>query len=120
MKKILPLLLAFVFLFPLPAEKAKLHTGDAFAFSLTDFFFPPDISLIGSKCTITSVKKVDKNLWCLSLAAFRSSQGAVPVVYEYYVSAGDTVKMRRLSNPMEDCFIKIESVSWNEIVISVD
>ena len=120
MKKFLSLLLALTFLFPLCAEKATLHTGDAFGFSLTDYFFPPDITLTGSKCSITAVKKVEKDVWCLSLAAFRSSQMAIPVVYEYYVRAGDTLKMRRLSNPMEACEVKIEGVSWNEVVISVE
>ncbi len=101
------------------AEKHTLRTGDAFALSLTDYFFPSDISLTGSKCSITAIKKVDKDLWCLSLAAFRSAQIAIPVVYEYYVRAGDVLKMRRLSNPMEECQVKIESVSWNELVISL-
>ena len=111
MKKLAFALLAFIFIFPLCAEKATLNTGDAFGFSLADYFFPPDITFTGSKCAITAIKKVEKDLWCLSLAAFRSSQMAVPVVYEYYVRAGDTLKMRRLSNPMEECEVKIESVS---------
>lgn len=117
MKKIL---IAVFFLFisiSLYAEKAKLKTGDAFAFSLTDYFFPTDISFTGAKCTITAIKKADKDLWCLSLAAFRSGQMSVPVVYEYYVKAGDTIKMRRLSQPMDECRIKIESIGWNEVVI---
>ena len=119
MKKLAFTLLALVFLFPLCAEKATLHTGDAFGFSVADYFFPSDITLTGSKCSITAVKKVEKDVWCLSLAAFRSSQMVIPVVYEYYVRAGDTLKMRRLSNPMEECEVKIESVSWNEVVISL-
>jgi hypothetical protein len=29
--------------------------------------------MTGSRCSITSIRKVDKDLWCLSLAAFRLS-----------------------------------------------
>lgn len=120
MKKIF-LLTAFIFSLSgaLFAEKRTFRTGEVFAFSVTDYFFPADISLTGSKCSITGVKKADKDLWCLSLAAFRPSQGAVPVTFEYYVKAGDTIRMRRLSSPMEEVPVKIEAVNWNEVVISV-
>ena len=40
MKKLAFALLAFIFIFPLCAEKATLNTGDAFGFSLADYFFP--------------------------------------------------------------------------------
>lgn len=120
MKKIaisLFLLLTSFFLF---AEKAKIHTGDAFAFSLTDYFFPADFSFTGAKCTVTAIKKVEKDVWCLSLAAFRSAQMTAPVVYEYYIKSGDTIKMRRLAKPIEECLIRIESVTWNEVVINTE
>ena len=43
------------------AEKITLRTGDALALSITDFFFPVDINVTGSKCSITSVKNIEKD-----------------------------------------------------------
>ena len=116
------LLFAFILLCSVCAfaEKVTFRTGDAFARSLSDFYFPTDIAFTGSRCSVTSVKRVEKDLWCLSLAAFRSGQQSVPVVYEYYVRPGDSIRLRRLETPMEVCTVKVVSVGWNEIVMEMD
>ena len=119
MKKSPFLILVFLLSLPLCAEKHTFRTGDAFALSLTDYFFPVDISMTGSRCSITSIKKVEKDLWCLSLAAFRTGQMTVPIVYEYYVKPGDILKLRRLESPMEECDVKIVSIGWNFVEIEM-
>ena len=101
------------------AEKIELHTGDALALSLTDYFFPVDISITGSKCSVTSIKNIDKDLWCISIAAWRTNANSAPVIYDYYVKKGDTIKLRRINDPMKECTLKVETINWNEATLDI-
>ena len=102
------------------AEKINLHTGEAFGISNTDYFYPKDISFTGAKCTISSIKKIEDNLWCLTITAPKSVNTNAPVVFEFYIKKGDVLTMRRLTNPMEECKLKVLSVNWNEIVLNIE
>ena len=119
MRKVFILLLGIFLFSPLFAEKIPLRTGDVLGLSLTDYFFPLDISVTGSKCSVTSIKNVEKDLWCISIAAWRSWNTSAPVIFEYYVKKGDIIKLRRLNNPLEECNLKVESVNWNEAVLVI-
>lgn len=37
-------------------------TGDAFQLSISDFFYPIDINVAGSRCSITGIKKNETDL----------------------------------------------------------
>ena len=116
MKKIIALfLLSFVLIVSVCAEKFTFHTGEAFGFSNADYFFPLDIAFTATKCTVTSVKKIDSNLWCLMIVAPKSMNTNAPISFEFFVKKGDVLKMRRLSNPMIVCNLKVADVNWNEI-----
>ena len=116
MKKIIALiLLFFVLIVSLCAEKFTFHTGEAFGFSNTDYFFPLDIAFTATKCTVTSVKKIDSDLWCLMIVAQKSVNTNAPVIFEFFIKKGDVLKMRQLSNPMIVCNLKVVNAGWNEI-----
>ena len=101
------------------AEKITIRTGDALALSLADFFFPVDITVTGSKCSVTSIKNVDDDLWCISIVALKSGTASIPVVYEYYVKKGDAINLRRINDPMKECSLKVEAITWNEAVLDI-
>lgn len=121
MKKIIILVLLSVFVFASSfAESLTLHTGDAFGTSNTDYFFPMDISFTASKCTLTSVKKIDSDLWCFTIVAPKSVNANAPVSFEFFVKKGDVLTLRRLVNPMEKCSLRVITVNWNEISFEVN
>ena len=120
MKKIILIFVLFFISFFVFAEKITLQTGDSFGVSNSDFFYPKDISFTGAKCTVSSIKKVEDNLWCLTLTAPKSANTSAPVTFDFYIKKGDILKMRRLKNPMEECILKIVSVNWNEITIETE
>ena len=120
MKKIILISALFLLSFAVFAEKITLQTGDSFGISNTDYFYPKDIAFTGAKCTVSSIRKVEDNLWCLSLTAPKSSNTNAPVVFEFYIKKGDVLTMRRLTNPMEECKLKIVSVNWNEITLETE
>ena len=101
------------------AEKITLKTGEALALSLTDYFFPMDITVTGSKCSVTGIKNVDDELWCISITACKMGTVSIPVVYDYYVKKGDIIKLRRISEPMKECSMKLEAIDWNEAVLVI-
>src|SRR5574344_1859067 len=107
------LCLASSFLF---AEKITFRTGDALAFSLSDFFFPVDISVTGSLCSVTGIRNVENEIWCISISACKSGTMSVPITYNYYVKIGDVIELRRISNPLSECSLKVTSIKWNEAV----
>ncbi|MCI5666858.1 MAG: hypothetical protein MR353_08865 [Spirochaetia bacterium] len=120
MKKIALIFVLFLLSFAAFAEKITFQTGDSFGVSNTDYFYPKDISFTGSKCTVSSIKKVEDNLWCLTLTAPKSANTQAPVIFEFYIKKGDVLKMRRLTNPMEECKLKVISVNWNEITFEAE
>lgn len=119
MKKSIILGLLLLISTSLFAEKMTIRTGDSLALSLSDYFFPVDITTTGSKCSVTSIKKIDNDMWCLSIAAWKTGGTAMPVVFDYYVKKGDIIKLRRIADPMKECNIKIESINWNEAVLDI-
>ena len=100
----------------LPAEKFTLRTGDRFASSLAEYFLPTDISLSGT-ASVSSIKKAGQNLWCVSIAVSKAQ--SAPVVFEYYVSEGDIINVRKIggSNPLEEISLKFVSLDWNKTVV---
>jgi len=121
MKKIITLvLLFFVVIASSFAEKLTFHTGDAFGLSNADYFFPVDIAFTASKCTVTSVKKADADLWCFTIIAPKSVNTNAPVSFEFFVKEGDVLTLRRLANPMEKCSLRVITVNWNEISFEVN
>lgn len=121
MKKIITLvLLFFVVIASSFAEKLTFHTGDAFGLSNADYFFPMDIAFTASKCTLTSVKKINSDLWCFTIVAPKSVNANAPVSFEFFVKKGDVLKMRRLTNPMGECNFRVLSINWNEISFEVE
>ena len=120
MKKIILVCLLFLSTIALYAEKINLHTGESFGVSNTDYFYPKDISFTGAKCTISAIKKVEDNLWCLTLTAPKSTNTNAPVIFEFYIKKGDILTMRRLTNPMEEFNLKVISVNWNEITLETE
>lgn len=119
MKKLMTFIFIALLSTSLFAEKITIKTGDALATSLTDFFFPVDITVTGSKCSVTSIKNIDKDLWCISITACKSGTTSISVVYEYYVKKGDTINLRRINDPMKECSLKVESITWNEAVLDI-
>lgn len=101
------------------AEEITFRTGDAFALSITDYFCPDDINLMGSKCSITSIKKVEKDMWCISVSALRQGSVTVPITFDYYVKEGDTIKFQRINNQMNKCTLKVLFIQWNKVVFAV-
>ena len=56
---------------------------------------------MGSKCSITSIKKVEKDMWCISVSALRQGSVTVPITFDYYVKEGDTIKFQRIINQIK-------------------
>lgn len=119
MKKIIVILAVLLLSTSVFAEKMTIRTGDSLALSITDYFFPVDINATGSKCSVTSIKLINKDLWCISIAAWRSGGVSTAVVYDYYVKQGDVIKLRRIADPMKECNLIVESIMWNEAVLDI-
>ena len=114
-------LLCILIMFSVPlvfAETVTLRTGDFFALSVADYFFPVDINVTGSKCSVTGIKNIEKDLWCVSISTNRTGS-SMPIVYDYYVRQGDVIRMRRIRAPMEECGLRVISIKWNEVVLGI-
>ncbi|MBQ9622736.1 MAG: hypothetical protein IJR39_05295 [Treponema sp.] len=102
------------------AEKVTFTTGDIAGSSLTDRFMPMDFSMLASQCTVSAIKKVDKDIWCIKITA--SKQGgasSIPIEYEYFVKKSDKIRMRRISaQGMSECELTVESLDWNRAEFS--
>ncbi len=116
MKKLFAFFVFAVLFQFLSAERFTLRTGDRFASSLTEYFLPTDISL-SETASVSSIKKAGQNLWCVSVAASKNQYA--PVVFEYYVSEGDSINARKIggSNPLEEISLKFVSLDWNKAVV---
>ena len=53
----------------------------------------------------------------MSVAASKNQYA--PVVFEYYVSEGDSINARKIggSNPLEEISLKFVSLDWNKAVV---
>ncbi len=104
------------------AEKITFTTGDMAGSSITDRFMPMDFSMVASQCTVSSIKKVEKDLWSMKITASKNTgTNSIPIEYEYFVKKGDKIKMRRLNEKgMSETILKVESVDWNQVVFEVE
>lgn len=114
----------FIILFLIPgllfAEELKVKTGDVFGFSVTDYFFPSGISVRGSRGTVTSIQKVNEDLWNFRIAVcLNSPQNPYPVQFDYYVKTGYELSFYRMPNYKDEIKLKVKSVDWNEITFSL-
>ena len=97
------------------AEKITFTTGDIAGTSLTDRFMPMDFSKLASQCTVSAIKKVEKDIWCIKITASKTGgASSIPIEYEYFVKKGDKIRIRRFSEKgMSECILTVESVDWN-------
>ena len=97
------------------AEKVTFTTGDIAGSSLTDRFMPMDFSMLASQCTVSAIKKVEKDIWCIKITASKQSGAvSIPIEYEYFIKKGGKIRMRRFSEKgMSECVLTLDSVDWN-------
>lgn len=78
MKKISILALVLFLSVSVFAQSVTFRTGDSFGLSNTDFFIPSDITFMASRCTVTAIRKIDNEYWCLRLTAPKSVNTNAP------------------------------------------
>ena len=100
------------------AEDIKVKTGDVFGKSMTDYFTPVAKGIRGSWTCVSSIKNVEKDLWCLTLIV-DSKSNQIPKTFEYYVRSGDIISVLRFLDIQSDVKLKIKSINWNEAVLEV-
>jgi hypothetical protein len=100
------------------AEDVKVKTGDVFGASMTDYFTPVAKGIRGSWTCVSSIKNVEKDLWCLTLVV-DSKSNQVPKTFEYYVHPGDVITVCRFPDITKDVQLKVKSVKWNEAILEV-
>ena len=100
------------------AEDVKVKTGDVFGTSMTDYFTPVARGVRGSWTCISSIKNVEKDLWCLTLIV-DSKSNQFPRTFEYYVRPGNTITVCRFPDIQKDVRLKVKSITWNEAVLEV-
>ena len=100
------------------AEDVKVKTGDVFGASMTDYFTPVAKGIRGSWTCVSSIKNVEKDLWCLTLVV-DSKSNQVPKTFEYYVRPGDVITVCRFPDITKDVQLKVKSVKWNEAILEV-
>ncbi len=71
MKKLLILFLILFVSANLFSEDIKVKTGDVFGSSMTDYFTPVAKGIRGSWTCVSSIKNVEKDLWCLTLIVIK-------------------------------------------------
>ena len=119
MKKILiSFLILFVSTILLSAEDVKVKTGDVFGSSMTDYFTPVAKGVRGSWTCVSSIKNVEKDLWCLTLIV-DSKSNQFPKTFEYYVRPGDIITVCRFPDIQKDVKLKVKSITWNEAVLEI-
>ena len=118
MKKLRILFLIFFVSANLFAEDIKLKTGDVFGSSMTDYFTPVAKGIRGSWTCVSSIKNVEKDLWCLTLIV-DSKANQIPKTFEYYVRPGDVISVYRFPDIQKEVQLKVKSIKWNEAVLEV-
>ena len=119
MKKIQDLFaILFLSIGMLFAEDVKVKTGDVFGTSMTDYFTPVARGVRGSWTCISSIKNVEKDLWCITFIV-DSKSNQFPRTFEYYVRPGDTIIVCRFQDIQKDVRLKVKSITWNEAVLEV-
>ena len=100
------------------AEDIKVKTGDVFGNSMTDYFTPVAKGIRGSWTCVSSIKNVEKDLWCLTLIV-DSKTNQIPKTFEYYVRPGDVISVCRFPDIQKEVQLKVKSIKWNEAVLEV-
>ena len=100
------------------AEDIKVKTGDVFGSSMTDYFTPVAKGIRGSWTCVSSIKNVEKDLWCLTLIV-DSKANQIPKTFEYYVRPGDVISVCRFPDIQKEVQLKVKSIKWNEAVLEV-
>ena len=100
------------------AEDVKVKTGDVFGASMTDYFTPVAKGIRGSWTCVSSIKNVEKDLWCLTLVV-DSKSNQVPKTFEYFVRPGDVITVCRFPDITKDVQLKVKSIKWNEAILEV-
>ena len=100
------------------AEEVRVKTGDVFGSSMTDYFTPVAKGIRGSWTCVSSIKNVEKDLWCLTLIV-DSKTNQIPKTFEYYVRPGDVISVCRFPDIQKEVQLKVKSITWNEAVLEV-
>lgn len=100
------------------AEDIKVKTGDVFGSSMTDYFTPVAKGIRGSWTCVSSIKNVEKDLWCLTLIV-DSKTNQMPKTFEYYVRSGDIISVCRFPDIQKEVQLKVKNIKWNEAVLEV-
>ena len=100
------------------AEDIKVKTGDVFGSSMTDYFTPVAKGIRGSWTCVSSIKNVEKDLWCLTLIV-DSKANQIPKTFEYYVRPGDVISVCHFPDIQKEVQLKVKSIKWNEAVLEI-
>ena len=100
------------------AEDIKVKTGDVFGSSMTDYFTPVAKGIRGSWTCVSSIKNVEKDLWCLTLIV-DSKANQIPKTFEYYVRPGDVISVCRFPDIQREVQLNVKSIKWNEAILEV-
>lgn len=109
------LILTFSFVF---CEEFTVKTGDVFGLSMFDYFTPVESSVSGCRTCVSSIKKVEKDLWCITLIS-DSKSNQFPKYFEYYVKPGDIISVIRFPDIKTKVQLQVKSVEWNTAVLEV-
>ena len=118
MKKLICLLVLLAGSCMLFAEEIKVKTGDVFGASMLDYFTPVEKSVSGGKTCVSSIKNVEKDLWCVTIIA-ESKSSQFPKTFEYYLRSGDSITVFRFPDIQKEVQLKFKSITWNEAVVEV-
>lgn len=118
MKKLFLFLFISLFSALLFCEEIKVSTGDAFGKSYFDYFTPMDRSVSGGKTSVSSIKNVGKDFWCITIIS-EAKNTQFPKYYEYYVRPGDTIDVFRFPDITKEVKIRIKAISWNQALLEV-
>ena len=118
MKKLICLLVLLAGSCMLFSEEIKVKTGDVFGASMLDYFTPVEKSVSGGKACVSSIRNVEKDLWCITIIA-ESKSSQFPKTFEYYLRAGDKISVYRFPDIQQEVQLKFKSITWNEAVVEV-
>lgn len=118
MRKSVSLIFFLLFTLFLSAEEFKVKAGGCFGLTMFDYFTPVDTSVSGRQTSVSSIKNIDKDLWCITLIS-ESKNDNFPKYYEYYVHRGDVIEMCRFPDIQTIHKLKIISITWNEAILEV-
>ncbi len=108
------ILLAGTFTF---AADLTARTGNRFGTSLTDFYSPTDKSIGAQLTFVSAIKKVENDLWCITLVtSSRSLQ--YPISFEYYIRVGDVIEVMKFPDIETIHKLKLKKITWNEAVFT--